>query len=63
MIREAERLGRPRDVPIVVLERVEHDLPFGLRLQRLERPGQSRRVSALVSFLASNLWWNIGRTD
>ena len=40
MVGQAERLGRPRDVPLVLLERVEHDLPLGLRLERLECAGR-----------------------
>ena len=34
MIRKAERLCRPGDVPVVLVERTHHDLPFGLRPQR-----------------------------
>ena len=49
VIRKAERFGRPGDVPIVFLERAEHDLPFGLRLQRLECSRRSARVSGLVA--------------
>ncbi len=64
MIGKAERFGGPSDVPIVLVERIEHDLAFGLRLLRLECAGWGGRVSGLVPFLATpNLRWNIGRAD
>ena len=40
MIRKAKRLRRARHVPVVLLERAQHDLPLCLRLQSLERPGR-----------------------
>ena len=54
VIGEAERLGGPRDVPVVLLERLEDDLPLGLRLERLERSGRRRRIG-VVAVLAANL--------
>ncbi len=51
MIRKAQRLGRLRDVPVVFVERGEHDLSLGLCFQRLERPGW-RRLGAIVALIA-----------
>ena len=52
MIRQTKRLRRPRDVPVVLVERPKNDLAFGLRLERLECPCRSRQVSGVVSFVA-----------
>src|SRR5437870_11832757 len=37
MIREAECLRRPGDVPVVMLQRRDDDLPFGLGLEIMKR--------------------------
>src|SRR5262245_53494246 len=49
MVGNADGLSRLRDVPVMLLESREDDLPFGLSLQRLERSGFSRRIGRLVS--------------
>ena len=61
MIGESERLRSPGDVPVVSVERGENNLPFGLRLERLECPGRGGRVSGVVSFVAPNLRWDVVR--
>ncbi len=71
MVRQAERLRRARDLPVILVERGEHDLTFGLRLQRRQRSGLRRGVRRLVSIvapivtpiLAANLGRHIGRPD
>src|SRR5882757_381616 len=64
VIRESECLGGASDVPIVFLERTKHDLPFGVRLQRLERSWRGSRVSGLIPFRAPpNLRGHISRAD
>ena len=63
MIREAERLGGPRDVPLVRVERGQQDLPFGLRLERLQGPGRRGSVRRLVAIVAANLRRHIRHAD
>src|SRR6185503_11935892 len=53
VIRQPERLGGPRDVPIVCVERVEDDLAFGLRLLRLQCPGGGARISGVVAVVTA----------
>src|SRR5690349_18928089 len=63
VIGKTERLGGPRYVPIVFVERREDDLPLGLGLHRLQRPRRLARLRRLVSFLAANLGWDVSRAN
>ena len=63
MIGKAEHLRGPRDVPVMFLERIKHNLPLGLCLQRLERPGRRGDISGVVALLAPNLRRDISRPD
>ena len=62
-IGKAQSLGRPRDLPVVLLESREDDLTLGLRLQRLERSWSGSIVCAVVAIVASNLRWYVGGAD
>ena len=63
VIGEAEGFGGLRDMPPVLVERGEHDLPFGLRLQRFQRSGIARGVGGIIPILTANVGRHFGGGD
>ena len=53
MIGKAKRLGGPRQVPVVLLQRVEQDLALRLRFERLERSGRRVRICRFIAIDAA----------
>ena len=64
VIGQPQRLRRFRDVPVVLLERGEDDLTFGLRLHGFQRPRRGGRIRGLVAIVsAAYLGWNFRGGD
>ena len=63
VVGQAERFGRPRDVPVVLFQRLDDDAPFGLGFERLEGAGRRVGIGAVVVAVTAYLRRHLCRRD